>query len=135
MLDRLHAAKGYLGHFLRGCRRWAKAFNESFQDAQRAHEARGLQLLRQWLSPDQLAQFDAKGYFEVNGCDSGRRYRIHNGTGMNIYEIDRAGHDRTGWCFVPDGCLVAGDVLLAQKIALETDECGALAVAKNFVLK
>jgi hypothetical protein len=38
----------------------------------------------------------------------------------------------TGWCFVPRGPLVAGDVMLAQKIALETDESGALAVAKNF---
>jgi hypothetical protein len=135
MLERLHAAKCYLGHFLRECGRWAKAFNESFQDAQRAREARGLELLRQWLSRDQLAQFDATGYFDVTGCDSGRRYRIRHGTGMNIYEIDKDGHERTGWCFVPDGCLVAGDVLLAQKIALETDERGALAVAKNFVLK
>ena len=135
MLERLHIAKGYLGHVLGLCARWAKTFNESFQDAQRTREARGLELLRQWLSRDQLAQFEAKGYFEVTGCDSGRRYRIRHGIGMNIYEIDKAGRDRTGWCFVPDGCLVAGDVLLAQKIALETDERGALAVAKNFVLK
>jgi hypothetical protein len=135
MLERLHTAKGYLRHFLRDCGRWAKAFNKSLQDAQRAREARGLELLRQWLSRGQLAQFDAKGYFDVTGCDSGRRYRIRHGTGMNIYEIDKAGRERTGWCFVPDGCLVAGDVLLAQKIALETDERGALAVAKNFVVK
>jgi hypothetical protein len=135
MLERLHTAKGYLGHFLRECGRWAKAVNKSFEDAKRTREARRLQLLRQWLSRDQLAQLDAKGYFDVTGCDSGRRYRIRHGTGMNIYEIDKAGHERTGWCFVPDGCLVAGDVLLAQKIALETDEHGALGVAKNFVLK
>ena len=135
MLERLHTAKGYLGHFLRECGRWAKAVNKSFEDAQRTREARGLRLLRQWLSRDQLAQFDAKGYFDVTGCDSGKRYRIHHGTGMNIYEIDKAGHVRAGWCFVPDGLLVAGDVLLAQKIALETDEHGALGVAKNFVLK
>jgi hypothetical protein len=135
MLERLHTAKGYLGHFLRECGRWAKAVNKSFEDAQRTREARGLQLLRQWLSRDQLAQLDAKGYFDVTGCDSGRRYRIRHGTVMNIYEIDKAGHERIGWCFVPDGRLVAGDVLLAQKIALETDEHGALGVAKNFVLK
>jgi hypothetical protein len=33
---------------------------------------------------------------------------------------------------VPKGHLVAGDIMLAQKIALETDERGALAVANRF---
>jgi hypothetical protein len=34
---------------------------------------------------------------------------------------------------VPTGHLVAGDVMLAQKIALETNEFGALAVANTFL--
>ena len=33
----------------------------------------------------------------------------------------------------PKDYLVAGDVMLAQKIALETDERGALAIANNFL--
>ena len=37
-----------------------------------------------------------------------------------------------GLCFVPDEALVAGDVMLTQKIALETDEYSALAVARRF---
>ena len=41
---------------------------------------------------------------------------------------------RKGWCFVPEGNLVPGDVMLAQKIALETDERGALAVARQFLV-
>jgi hypothetical protein len=36
---------------------------------------------------------------------------------------------------VPEGYLVAGDVMLAQKIALETDERGALQLANNFSLR
>ena len=36
---------------------------------------------------------------------------------------------------VPLGYLVAGDVMLAQKIALETNEFGALAVANSFLPK
>ena len=96
-------------------------------------EARGLELLREWLSPEQLAQYDAKSYFDVTGCDSGKRYRICHGTAMNVYEIDLAGNPRNGWCFVPNAPLVAGDVMLAQKIALETDERGVLVVAKNFM--
>jgi hypothetical protein len=39
-----------------------------------------------------------------------------------------------GWCFVPEGGLVAGDVMLAQKIALETNERAALAVANRFAV-
>ena len=95
-------------------------------------EARGLELLKEWLSPEQSALYDAKSYFEVAGCHSGKRYRISHGTSMNIYELDGAGRPRVGWCFAPKGHLVAGDVMVAQKIALETDERGALAVANKF---
>lgn len=96
-------------------------------------EARGLRLLRSWLSSEQRAQFDAKRYFDVIGCDSGKRYRIHYGTMSNVHEIDAAGYPKVGWCFVPAGRLVAGDIMLAQKIALETNEFGALAVANRFL--
>ena len=115
--------------------RRAKALSDWFREPGRARDARGIRLLREWLSPEQLAQYDRFGYFDVTGCDSGKRYRIRYGTGTNIYEMDDAGQTRTGWCFVPDGYLVAGDVVLAQKIALETDEPGALTVAKHFVLR
>src|SRR3979490_2304501 len=50
-------------------------------------EARGLELLKEWLSPEQFAQYDAKSYFEVTGCHSGKRYRISHGTSMNITEL------------------------------------------------
>jgi hypothetical protein len=98
-------------------------------------EARGLALLKEWLSPDQLAQFNAHGHFDVTGCHSGKRYRIRHGVGMNIYELDYAGRPLTGWCFVPKDNLVAGDVMLAQKIALEANERAALLVAKSFPLR
>ena len=54
---------------------------------------------------------------------------------MNVHELDDAGHPKIGWCFVPEGRLVPGDVMLAQKIALETSEIRALSVAINFVPK
>jgi hypothetical protein len=95
-------------------------------------DARGIELLKQWLSPEQSALYDAKSYFDVTGCHSGKRYRISYGTSMNIHELDGAGCPCVGWCFVPKGHLVAGDIMLAQKIALETDERGALAVANRF---
>ena len=115
--------------------RWARGLRAWFREPRPdTREARGLRLLREWLSPEQLAEYDENGYFEVIGCDSGSRYRIHHGTAMNVYELDRAGRARAGWCFIPKACLVAGDVMLAQKIALETDERGALAIANNFTV-
>jgi len=109
-------------------------FVPSFRYGYGESEARGLELLKEWLSPEQFAQYDAKSYFEVTGCHSGKRYRISHGTSMNIYELDGAGRPRVGLCFVPKGYLVAGDVMLAQKIALETDERRALMVANKFLL-
>ena len=50
----------------------------------------------------------------------------------NVYEIDGVGHLKAGACFLPAGDLVTGDVMLAQKIALETDEHRAIAVANRF---
>ena len=95
-------------------------------------EARGRRLLRHWLSAEQCAQFDALNYFEVVGCTTRKRYRIHYGTSANVQEVDEAGNLKMGWCFAPVGYLVPGDVMLAQKIALETNELGALAVANRF---
>ena len=101
--------------------------------AENTSDARGLRLMRRWLSPYQRAEFDHSGSFEVVGCDSGKRYRIYRGTAQNVFEIDDAGWLIVGLCFMPSGELVAGDVMLAQKIALEANESGALAVANRFV--
>jgi hypothetical protein len=95
-------------------------------------EARGLRLLRNWLSAEQRRQFDAEGGFDVIGCDTGKRYRIRYGISANVQEVDQKGTPLIGLCFVPLGYLVAGDVMLAQKIALETNEMSALKVANRF---
>src|ERR1700687_6290724 len=104
-------------------------FVPSFRYGYWEGEARGLELLKEWLSPEQFAQYDANSYFEVTGCHSGKRYRISHGTSMNIHELDGAGRPRVGWCFAAKGSLVAGDVMLALKIALETHARAARAVA------
>ena len=95
-------------------------------------EQRSRRLLRDWLSVEQRAQYDKHRYFEVVGSHSGRRYRIQHGTASNITELDENGRPILGWCFVPRDNLASGDVMLAQKIALETDEVGALKIARNF---
>ncbi|WP_426435544.1 hypothetical protein [Bradyrhizobium genosp. P] len=95
-------------------------------------EARGIALLSDWLSPEQLSQFEKHKRFDVIGSDSGKRYRICYGTSTNVYEMDSKGRVVMGWCFRPVGSLAAGDVMLAQKIELENNERAALMVAKPF---
>jgi hypothetical protein len=95
-------------------------------------EARGIALLCDWLFPQQLSQFKRRKSFDVVGSESGKRYRICYGTSTNVYEMDPKEHVVVGWCFRPVGSLVAGDVMLAQKIALETNERAALMIAKPF---
>ncbi|MGY8676466.1 hypothetical protein Q2941_01390 [Bradyrhizobium sp. UFLA05-153] len=92
-------------------------------------EAKGRTLLREWLTSSQRRQFEEQGCFDVVGCATKRRYRVQYGSIANVQEIDLEG--QSGWflCFAPEGYLVPGDVMLAQKVALETDELGALAVA------
>jgi len=94
--------------------------------------ARGVILLRSWLSPTQLRSYDRFEYFDVIGGDSGGIYRIHHGKQANIEQLDRAGEPVCAWCLVPEGDLVPGDVMLAQKIALETNERAALAIAVSY---
>jgi hypothetical protein len=95
-------------------------------------EGRSLRLLREWLSPEQQEQFARKGYFEVVGSDSGKRYRIHAGASVNVCEVDENGCLREGLCFMPIGALPIGDVMLALKIGLETCEREVRAVAQRF---
>jgi hypothetical protein len=90
-------------------------------------------LLRNWLSPTQLHSYELNGYFDVVGSNSGTIYRIHHGQQANVEQIDVFGEPVCAWCFVPVGDLVAGDVMLAQKIALETNERAAMAVAIKYM--
>jgi hypothetical protein len=50
---------------------------------------------------------------------------------MNVHQLDCTGRDVARWCFMPEGGVVTGDVLLAQKIALETMEREVLALANT----
>ena len=92
-------------------------------------EVRGLRLLRRCLSPEQLAQFNACGSFDVAGCHTGRRYRIYYAPSQNVELLGLSDVSEERLCFIPEGSLVTGDVMLAQKIALENDELNALGVA------
>jgi hypothetical protein len=108
-----------------------RAFLASFQRQEPAGQ-RGKRLLRANLTPAQLEQFETFRYFEVIGGDTGRRYRIHRSDALNVDEYDEAGTRISRWCFLPVGNLVRGDVLLAQKLALELFESDARAIANKY---
>ncbi len=95
-------------------------------------EVRGLRLLRENLSPAQREQQEKYGCFDVRGGDTGRRYRIKNGLQLNVEMLDNKGRTTAILCFVPAGNLVAGDVMLAQKLALELFERDTLKIANKF---
>jgi len=98
----------------------------------RKAQERGMLLLKQNLAPSQRQQFDRYGFFDVVGGSTGKRYRIRNGRQMNIEQLDKNGRRVCGWCFFPQGNLVAGDVMLAQKMALEHYEIEALNIANRY---
>jgi hypothetical protein len=101
--------------------------------ARNTKERRGLRLMQEWLSPAQRQQFERFGYFDVIGCTSGTVYRIyHSVTAPNVYKINEVGRRKKAVCFAPIGALAKGDVMLTQKIALETDEQSVLEVANIF---
>ncbi len=112
--------------------RFAGFGGRGFLDERRseAHE-RGMRLLKESLSPAQRQQYARYGYFEVIGGKTGKRYRIRHGRSMNIDQLDRNGRRVCGWCFFPEGNLVTGDVMLAQKTALELFEAEALKIANK----
>lgn len=92
---------------------------------------RGYQLLIDNLSRAQRDQYLTYRYFDVVGGDTGKRYRIRHGYQMNVEELDQKGRRRRLLCFLPAARLPVGDVMLAQKIALELFELDALQVAHH----
>lgn len=93
---------------------------------------RGLELLKANLTPSQLNDFLTYRCFDVVGGGSGSPYRIRLAGAMNVEELDQRGRCIGRLCFFPEGRLVDGDVMLAQKVALETFEFETLAVANKF---
>jgi hypothetical protein len=94
-------------------------------------QERAMQLLKQNLSSQQREQYERLGHFDVIGGDSGLRYRILRGSQLNVALLDGKGKSICMLCFVPEGRLTVGDVMLAQKLALELFETDAIEIANK----
>ena len=82
----LEIASGKIRSFAAVCSRLARSLRDWLYDPSFMNETetRGLKLMKEWLSQEQLAQYDKHNYFDVTGCHSGKRYRIRHGTGANV---------------------------------------------------
>jgi hypothetical protein len=92
-------------------------------------EQRGVSLLLANLTPRQRRQYLRERHFDVIGGASGTHYRLWHCFQQNVEELDPDGRRRWIWCFHPRDTLVVGDVLLAQKTALELFEPEAIRIA------
>lgn len=82
---------------------------------------RARRLLRALLTAPQRASLDSCGWFEVRGSRGGR-YRIEQGSTANVLELDAAGRPRYRCCAHPGIHIPDEDIMLAQKLLIETDE-------------
>ncbi|MGE3699208.1 MAG: hypothetical protein AB7G08_10450 [Hyphomicrobiaceae bacterium] len=98
-----------------------------------AAEKRSFQLLNANLSLSQRHQYARHGYFDVLGSKTGARYRIHQGSRMNVEQLDADGRRVRLLCFKPAAQLAVGDIMLAQKLALELFEPEAIRVSERFL--
>lgn len=72
------------------------------------------------LSPEQLQDFRAFGHFEARGQKTGRRYRINENGTSGVIWLGSA--RRRSYCVVARWNLPRADVMLMQKMLIESDE-------------
>jgi hypothetical protein len=94
-------------------------------------EQRAIGFLKRNLSPAQRSQLEGDGCFDVIGGTTGTRYRIRRGYQLNVEQLDAKGYCVRVLCFMPEGRLPIGDIMLAQKLALELFETDAIDVANG----
>jgi hypothetical protein len=108
-----------------------RALTVARHQAHVCNEERALELLKANLSAAQLQEYKRSCSFEVVGGSTGLRYRILQGHQLNVEQLDVKGRRTCVLCFTPEGALPIGDVMLAQKLALELFETDALKVANK----
>ena len=128
-LERLATTPDWRQAFVDGGGVW---FGPSIEVGTPEAQERGLQLLKDNLTEEQRASYENSKFFDVTGGESGKTYRIRHGRQMNIEALDKDGKREHGLCALPQGGLVSGDCMLAQKIALELYEPEFLKIANRF---
>src|SRR5215469_16872591 len=63
----------------------------------RSCRGKSLTLLREWLSPPQLSQYEKDKTFETIGSKTGKQYHIKQGNQQNVFDLDGAGRAAPKW--------------------------------------
>lgn len=82
--------------------------------------AKAKALLERALTPEQRADLFARGYFRVKGRKF--NYRIREAHSANVDALDASERVVSRYCAHPVGRVPVYDVMLAQKLWIETDE-------------
>jgi hypothetical protein len=98
-----------------------------------AAEARARVLLERALTPEQRRDLLARRYFYVKGKNF--TYRIREGQSGNVDALDSRGCVFSRFCARPLGRVPVYDVMLAQKLWIETDENMFLKTAAPYPLQ
>lgn len=91
-------------------------------------------LLRENLSPMQLAELDVAGHFHletITAAGERRRYRIERGRSRNVKQVTADGRIIKTLCAHPAEAVPDADTMLAQKFFLESSEEEFLRVANH----
>jgi hypothetical protein len=91
---------------------------------------KAMSLFLSWLTRHQRQDYLRNNYFDVIGSHTKRVYRINKAVApFNVQCMD----DPTmRLCFVPQNANLPGDIMLAQKIGLETNEEHVLKIANDY---
>lgn len=81
--------------------------------------ARAEKLLLELLTPQQKVELQRRNYFHVRV--GATRYRITRGVAGNVLEVDNRSRIRFRFCAHPNENVPVPDVMLAQKLLIETE--------------
>lgn len=110
------------GHHIGGNYLHMPVIDHVSNELRQAAEKKASDLLRSWLTPEQLALYDDTGAFWVTGSAGGRYLIRGDVPSYNVDQSDKNGNSIGSMCFYPEGAPAMGDKMLAQKLTLETDE-------------
>lgn len=102
-----------------------------YEEERKLAEKKAKALLTSKLDKKQLSDFKEKESFVVTGSNGGR-YLITKGISGNVCAITKRGKEKARYCFHPVGDLPVYDVMLSQKLMLETKEKEAIEVANKY---
>ncbi|HSV44786.1 MAG TPA: hypothetical protein VLJ58_03255 [Ramlibacter sp.] len=105
----------------------------AYQLPDQAAQTKSRDLLERALTPQQWRDLFAKRHFYVKGKRF--TYRIREGHSGNVDQLDSAGLVISRLCAHPLGRVPVYDVMLAQKLWIETDENMFLSKAAPYPLR